>query len=143
MSVETIQRILLAGIPVYFYFVPERLFPLFYDRYIRSTYYNIEEVSSFAFKEINDLKNRVSRILRFVAFLSVVAVTLISTVYSKEYHQWFYRDCSLFASLVGLVGISGWIVHINIKDKLQINRGEEWLERFVLMLTMPLFYLWG
>lgn len=143
MSVGTIQRILLAGIPVYFYFVPEALFPFLYERYIKSTYYRIEKTNPFAFKKIEGLKHSMSRVLRFVAFLSVVVVTLISTVYSKERHEWFYRDCILFSSLIGLVGISAWMVYLNVKKELVINKGEEWLERVVLILTMPLFYYWG
>jgi hypothetical protein len=78
-----------------------------------------------------------------VAFLSIVVVTLISTVYSKEHHEWFYRDCLLLSLLIGLVGISAWMVYLNFKKELEINKGEEWLERIILMLTMPLFYFWG
>jgi hypothetical protein len=143
MSIETIQRILLAGLPVYFYFVPDALFPFFYDRYVRSVYYSIQPTNSFASKRINVLKSRVSRVLRFVAFLSIVVVTLISTVYSKEHHEWFYRDCVLLSLLIGLVGISAWMAYLNFKKKLGINKGEEWLERIVLILTMPLLYFWG
>lgn len=143
MSVETIQKILLAGIPVYFYFVPEALFPFFYERYIRSTYYSIEQANLFAFKQIGDLRNSVSRVLRFVAFLSIVVVTLISTLYSKEHHAFFNKDCLLSSLLIGLVGTASWVVYLNVKKELAINKHEQWLERLVLIGTMPLFYFWG
>jgi|ERR1051325_5612404 hypothetical protein len=143
MSAATIQKMLLAGIPVYFYFVPEALFPFFYDKYIKTAYYAIEEANLLAFNRIRDLKNSISRVLRFVAFLSIVVVTLISTIYSKEHHDFFFRDCGLLSLLIALVGSASWVVYLNVKKELAINKYEQWLERAVLVLTIPLFYFWG
>lgn len=143
MSVATIQKILLALIPVYFYFVPEALFPVFYEKYIKTAYYNIEKANLLAYNRIRDLKDRISRVLRFVAFLSVIVVTLIATIYSKEHDSFFYRDCLLSSLLIALIGNATWVVYLNVKKKLAINRFEQWLERAVLVLTIPLFYFWG
>lgn len=138
-----VQKFLLALIPVYFYFVPEALFPPLYKRYIKDAFYKISSVDALAYEHIQYLKTRVTRILRFIAFLSVVVVTIITTVYSREHQSFFYKDCLLKSLLIGLCGLSGWMVYLNIHNKFSLTKLEEWMEKVILLFTIPLMYIWG
>ncbi len=143
MSVEAVQKVLLSAIPIFFYFFPEVGFPYLYTKYVKSAYRRMGTVQLDAFEQIADLKARVSRLLSFVAFLSIVAVTLISSFYSKQYGIYFYEDCLLLALLVSLIGLSFWLFLVNIQKNLAINSYEKWLEIIAVLLTWPLFYYWG
>jgi hypothetical protein len=97
-----------------------------------------------AFEHIQTLKNRVTRILRFIAFLSVVVITLIATIYSREHHSFFYKEnCLLTSLLIALCGLSGWVAYLNIQKKFSLTNFEEFLEKAIVFLTIPLMYLWA
>lgn len=134
---------MLALIPAYFYFVPEALFPFLYERYIKDAFYEMNSKDGLAHEHIQDLKTRVARILRFIAFLSIIAVTIIATFYNREHQSYFHKDCLLTSLLIALCGISGWLTYVNIQQKFSINKLEAWLERLIVVSTVPLIYLWG
>jgi len=137
-----VQEFLLALTPFYFYFVPELLFPYFYREYVQAAYRRIGGADLDAFRRINDLQIRFSRILQFVAFLASVVATVVTVFYSDHHQRWFYGDCRLLASLLGFLGMSAWVVVVNRRADLLISRGDQWLERGVMFLTVPLC-LWG
>lgn len=143
MSVEIAQKCLLAATPVVFYFFPDFILSRIYREYIKSTFLEMGINHQGAFCLIEGLAERVSRLLSFVAFLSIVAITVISTFYSKEHGSLFFKDCLLFASLFGLIGVSSWLFFINIKNGLKVNCFEKFLEIIAILLTVPLFYFWG
>lgn len=134
---------MLAVIPAYFYFVPELLFPPLYKRYIKDVFYEMNSNDGLAFEHIEKLKTRVTRILRFIAFLSIMAVTVVATFYNREHRSYFHKDCLLTALLIALCGLSGWLTHVNTRQKFSINSLEAWLERLMVVSTVPLIYLWG
>ena len=134
---------MLALIPAYFYFVPEALFPFLYERYIKDAVKEMNSKDGLAYEHIQDLKTRVTRLLRFIAFLSIIAVTVIATFYNREHQSYFHKDCLLTALLIALCGLSGWLTYVNIQQKFSINKLEAWLERLIVVSTVPLIYLWG
>src|SRR6185437_10395310 len=127
----------------YFYFVPELLFPPLYKRYIKDVFYEMNSNDGLAFEHIEELKTRVTRILRFIALLSIIIVAIIAIFYNREHQSYFYKDCLLTSLLIGLCGLSGWLTYVNIQQKFSINKLEEWLEKLVVISTVPLIYLWG
>lgn len=143
MNVELIQKFLLACVPVYFYFIPELLFPFFYNKYVKSSFYKIHEQKLDAYEDIQELKRSISRILEFIAFLSVVVLTLIATFYNKLSHSFFYQDCYLSSFLVLFAGLSVLVLYTNSIKSFTLNIFERNIERFVLLLSMPLLYFWG
>lgn len=143
MTVEGIQRVLLSLLPVYFYFVPEALFPVLYKKYIVASYRRLGGAQLDAFERIDSLGIRVSRILRFVAFLATIFVTVVTAIYSRNEHRWCFQECELLALLACVLGFTVWIVVVNVRRQFLVSATDEWLERITLFLTIPICYWWG
>lgn len=138
---EVIQKILLSALPVYFYFVPNLLFPRLYKIYIKKSFYNLKGESLNAGEEINELDRRVSRLVEFISFLSITVVTLITIFYSKEANSFCFNqkdNFMIFLSLLGLFVIN--IIH-NINRKFLTSKKELTIERITILIQFPIIYL--
>lgn len=139
----TIQKILLALLPAYFYFVPALLFPYLYKRVLKNAFFEIKGNSLDAYYEINKLEKRVSRIMDFVGFLSISVATIIALVFNKENNTYFYDDCVLFAHTNAFVGLSIITLFNNliVQDKFMISRLNKVIEIITVFYSVILIYL--
>lgn len=142
---EEIQKILLAIMPAYFYFVPYFLFPYLYKKFVKNIFYKIQNKSADAYDEIHSLENRVSRIIEFIAFLSIAVVTFIAVLFDKEHKNFFFFNCNCFSLTIAFIGLSILNVfnNLNGKEKFILSKLDKSVEIFTVLFSIPLIYFYA
>jgi len=135
-----LQRIVLAGLPVFFYFVPNILITSFYKKYVKDIYFKFAKDSEDEYYNIKDLDTKFSRIISFVAFLSIGSITIATLSFSKIFQINFISNCYCFSVSIVFVLLSAFNTVINFKQKLSLGRLEEYSEIFIVILSSILIY---
>ena len=140
---ELIQKLLLGSLPVYFYFVPNLLFPVFYRKYVKSAFYKIKGNSLNASEEIAELEKRMSRIIEFIGFLTTALVTLVAVIYDKNESIYFFNHAESLSSVIFFLGLTIITIINNFIQKFLVSPLNLYVEKFTVIFSAVLIYLFG
>jgi len=138
-----VQKLTLAILPFFFYFVPNILIKDFYKKYVKEAYYKFAKESEDEFYDVKELDNKFSRIISFVAFLSIVATTIFTLLFSKGFQSNFIFNCYCFSISIAFLFASFWNIIVNFKKKLSLSSIEEYFEIGIVALSSALIYFYS
>lgn len=140
---EYIQRIGLAIVPVVFYFFPHALFPKLYRRHIVRAFHEVCGTPPGAYESVELLQKRISNLIDFVAFLTILVVTVLTVVYDKCRGEYCYTKPLAFSLIIAYVLFSLLCIYLKVKKKFKLSKLEKIVEQFTVFLSGALIFFFG
>jgi hypothetical protein len=141
-GIETWQRFIAAALPVVFYFSPRFLVGPAYLRHHEALYLEIKDENELTALELIELKNGIRRLVDYIGFLNIIAVTLIGLLYNGEHRQFFFESPSVWLYITPFFLACGLNIYINNRSNLMVNTFGKVLEIAILVYTVVLFFIY-